>query len=350
MAPELSIRQAQTPTAKNKEMTNDEALPGITVLPTGIRAVPLPPKQTVSSSEFSWWVSDDGVVAESLQFDQCCSKELADSAMDTTTEFSTFPSTEAIVERHANIDQIEANLNRILLEHKGCNGVGVFLESVSGTSLPTYTTLTDVTPVCHVFDLIVLKERLPPVIISIFKHECPKEEAKKYCLTLGRLLKRHCSKSTCMEKGSMKLFFSCKLYFLGEGYECLPAEEYYPVDYLSPSIQAIDAARYVLARILLDCKPYITDRYGNIMVKHLSSYQAKLLLGRRSKVMIVASKAGSGKTVLALEMARRIKKQYGKARKVILFCRSRGLAAFVKWQTKEMGSVDTKSVSVIQNL
>ncbi len=52
--------------------------------------------------------------------------------------------------------------------------------------------------------------------------------------------------------------------------------------------------------------------------------------------MIVASKAGSGKTVLALEMARRIKKQYGNGRKVAFFCRSRGLAAFIKSQTKRM--------------
>ncbi len=292
-----------------------------------------------SSQAFCWWLSDDGVVAESLQFDCCCSEELANSEMDLSTKFSTFPSIEAITEHHSNVQCLRDSLDEVLQGHQSHSGVAVFMENIPDTTLPIYATLRDVTPVHHVFDLVILKEKLPPVIVSIVKPECPREEAMKYCLTLGKLLKRHSPITVDLTKGNMKLFFHCQLYFLGKGFDYFQDESSYPKDYLRPSFQAIDSVRYAVARILLDCQPYVTDRYGNIMVKHLSSCQAKILLGRtwrRAKVLIVASKAGSGKTVLALEMARRIRKHNGSDRKIAFFCRSRGLAAFVRSQSKEM--------------
>ena len=292
--------------------------------------IPKPHKQTKSSQQFPWWLSDDdGVVVESLQFDECCSKELADSEMDISTTFSTFPATEAIIERFANIEYLDDTMKEILREHKGDNGVAVFLESVPDT-LPTYAILKEVTPVYLVFDLVILKERQPPVIITILKDGCSKEEAKKYSLKLGQLLKRHCS--TYMGKSNMKFFFQCQLYFINHGYVHLQQDRVYPKDYQHPTTGTLNTVRYALARILLDCQ-HITDRYGHIMVKHLSFYQAKLLLNRRSKVLIVTAIAGSGKTVLALEMAYRLKQRHGKTRKIVFLCRSRGLVAFVKSQT-----------------
>ncbi len=297
--------------------------------------------------QFCWWLSDDGVVAKSLQFEHCCSQELANSEMNLSTKFSAFPCTEAITERHGNIQYLQDSLKEILQEHQSHNGVAVFMENVSNTTLKIYKTLRDVTPVQHVFDLVILKKDLSPVIVSIFEHGCPRAEAMKYCLTLGKLLKRHCSTSVDLAKGNMKLFFRCQLYFLGtcgKGFDCFQGETCYPKDYLCPSSPTIDSVRYALARILLDCQPYIKDRHGNIIVKHLSSCQAKILLDRtwgRSKVMIVTSKAGSGKTMVALEIARRIKKQHGSDRNVAYFCPRRGLAAFVRWQSEKMNIFET---------
>ena len=287
------------------EMTDKDTPPDSDMPPpTGTPStIPKPHKQTVSSSQFCWWLSDDdGVVAESLQFDQCCSKELADSVMDISTSFSTFPPTEAISERFANIEHLEDILKEILQKHEGDNGVAVFLENVPDTTLPIYVTLKPVTPIHHVVDLVIIKENQPPVIVTIFKEECARDDAKNYCLKLGQLLKRDCSKYTGMDKGNMKFFFQCQLYFIGHGYVHLQQAVRYPKDYLNPSIETLNTVRYALARILLDCQ-YITDRYGNIMVRHLSSYQAKVLLGRKPKVLIVKAIAGSGKTVLGLEMA-----------------------------------------------
>ncbi len=115
------------------------------------------------------------------------------------------------------------------------------------------------------------------------------------------------------DKGSMKFFFKCQLYFLGHGHANLKQDAWYPEAYLQPSTETLNTVRYALARILLDCQ-LITDRYGNIMVRHLSSYQAKVLLERKPKVLIVKAIAGSGKTVLALEMAQRLQKQHGNKR------------------------------------
>ncbi len=287
-------------------------------------------EKSTSSPEFCWWLSDDGVVAESMRFNQCCSKELADRDMEISTTFSTFPTTEAIMERFANIECLQATLKEILHQHKSDNGVAVFLENVPDTM---YTVLKDVTQEDHVFDLIILKNNQAPLLVTIFKDECSREAAKKHCLKVGQLLKRNCCTYMDREKGIMKFFFKCQLYFLGHGHVNLQQEVRYPEDYLHPTTETLKTVRYALARILLDCQ-HITDRYGNIMVRHLSSYQAKVLLERRPTVLIVKAIAGSGKTVLALEMARRLKRQQGKKKKIVFLCRSKGLAAFVRSQTK----------------
>ncbi len=322
--------------SESKETTDRDMTPVLNILPTGASMVPKPPKETVISPQFCWCLADnDGVVTESLQFDRCCSKELADSQMDISTTFSAFPPTEALVERFANIERLEDTLNEILKEHRPHNGVAVFMENLADTALPIYANLKDVTPVHHVIDLVTMKERYPAGIVSIFKDECSREEAKKYSLTLGRLLKRDCSKNLAMHKSSIKLFFQCDLFFIGHGYVHLQNEAIYPKDYLHPSTDTTDTVRYALARILLDCR-HITDRYANSTVTHLSSHQARVLLVSRKKVLIVKSIAGSGKTVLALEMARRLKQQHGNKRKILFLCRSKGLAAFVKAQSKNI--------------
>ncbi len=314
---------------ERKDMTDQDTTPELGIPPTrASMGVPKILKQA-KSFPFCWWESGAGVVTESLQFYQCCSEELADSEMDISTAFSTFPPIEAVIERFNKIEHLEDSLNKILQEHQCHTGAAVFMENLSDITLPTYKILKKLTNEYHVFDLVILKERQPPAIVTIFKNECSRREADKYCLTLGQLLKKDCSK----DMDSMKLFFRCQPYFIGHGFGNLHQDEFYPEDYLHPSTQTIDSVRYALARILLDCH-HITDRYGNIMVRHLSSYQAKVLLGRIAKVLIVKSIAGSGKTILALEMARQIKKLHGNKRKIGFFCRSRGLAAFVQSQMK----------------
>ena len=320
---------------ESKDMIDMNTPPGLNMPPTGIPTkIQEEPKKTTSSPQFCWWLADVGVVAESLRFDQCCSKELADSEMDISTTFSTFPPTEAIIERFANIECLQDILKAILREHEGDKGIAVFMESLPDTIPTIWKDVTrDITHEYHVFDLVILKKNQPPLLVTIFNDECSREAAKTYCLNIGQLLKRKCSTYMHMARSSIKLFFRCQLYILGHGYVNIQQGAWYPKDYLHPTAEALDAVRYVLARILLDCQ-HITDRYGNIMVRHLSAYQAKVLLQRRPKVLIVKAIAGSGKTILALEMARRLKKQHGKKKKIVFLCRSRGLAAFVRSQTK----------------
>ncbi len=145
---------------KSKEMVDNMdkgTLPDLNMAPTGsLSMIQESPEQTTSSSEFHWWVSDDGVVAESLQFDQCCSKELADRDMDISTTFSTFPPTEAIIERFASIGCLQDTLKNILQEHKGDNGVAVFMENVPDIM---HTILKGYTYEDHIFDLVIIKKK-----------------------------------------------------------------------------------------------------------------------------------------------------------------------------------------------
>ncbi len=300
-------------------------------------------KDPQTSQVFHWWVANNEEVAtESLRFDHCCAQELADEAIDIHKPFLFYPPLQTATEHCGNIPYLESSLIAIEQKYRDENGAGVIIQK-----MPDHlgAELKDVLPAHHLCDVIVLKANCPPVVISVLGNDCDKSEAENYSKTLGRLLKRFCLLTyghLCLS--STHLCFQRHLYYLGSMQGCVDGKVHHPADYLRPTIETLDIVRYTLAAILLHCEP-MTDRFGDIMVRHLSSIQAKLLWEKRSKVTIIEGKAGSGKSVLALEIMRRITNHRQDRPKIIYLCRGKGLAAFVKYETEMMGiSVDIQTV------
>ena len=73
----------------SSEMMDQEMTSELVVPPTGTSIVPKIATES-GGFPFCWWVSDYRLVTESLQFDQCCSKELAESEMDISTKFTRY--------------------------------------------------------------------------------------------------------------------------------------------------------------------------------------------------------------------------------------------------------------------
>ena len=301
-------------------------------------------KDFQTSQIFQWWLTDDeDVTTESLHFNHCCARELADDAMDIRKPFMFFPTVEAVMEQFENATDIHSALTEIGEKYRDDDGCGVIIEKM-GHHLAdelTYILNSD-----HLCDVIVLKANCRPSVISVMMTDCDKPGAEQYSRTLVCLLKKLCLltyKHWC--DSNTHLCFQRQLYYIGSGFESVVEEVNYPKEYLRPTTGTLDIVRHTLAGVLLHCQP-LTDRFGDIMIRHLSFIQAKILWEKRSQVTVVEGKAGSGKSILALETIRRIK-QHNDQAKITFLCRGRGLAEYIKYQTNLMHvHVDIKMVQI----
>ncbi len=300
-------------------------------------------KEPRISHVFQWWLAHNGDVAsESLSFDHCCARELAGDAIDIEKPFMFCPSVQTVMEQYKNAADIHSALIEIEQKYREDNGTGVIIENMADY-LPGG--LLDIVPNHHVFDIIVLKTNCRPSVITVLSKDSVKAAAEHYNRTLVCLLKRFCLltyRHLC--DSTTYLCFQCQLYFVGRGFDSVAEKVNYPQEYLRPTMGTLDIVRYSLADILLHIEP-LRDRFGDIMVRHLSAIQAKLLWEKKTKVTVIEGKAGSGKSVLALESMRRIKQTKNGQSKIAFLCPGRGLAAYIKYQTEMIGiCVDIKTL------
>ncbi len=88
----------------------------------------------------------------------------------------------------------------------------------------------------------------------------------------------------------------------------------------------------LLAKELLRIRASIKDRYGQILTEHLTEAQARVLHGERQRILIVTGKSGTGKTVIALHLAKEATKGESREEDVVYICNSAGLKSFVSSQ------------------
>ncbi len=280
---------------------------------------------------FSWWLcTPESLLSESLCFHDCCGKDLADGVIDMMSPFAFFPSIEAVVERNRDVHNLSNVLAEIGSRYENGKGAGCVIENILNDPNPL------VQPSYHVCDVVVLREKQRPSIISVVEKDCDETDARQYSTALACFLKSMClltCKDSCND--SIHLSFMCQLYVIGDGFKPLEERIKYPKEYLQPKRDTLDIVRYMLARIFLHCEP-LKDRFGDIIIRHLSACQARVLWNKWKKVNVVEGKAGSGKSILILETMRRVKQEQAKSR-ILFLCRGRGLAAFVKYQTEMMG-------------
>ncbi len=267
---------------------------------------------------------------ELLRFDKCCARDLADEKIDMTATFHFFLPTE--VERISHDGYLGSVLRRIEEKYQGCNGVGCVIRD----ELSSCNSMTVDRPRHHMCDIIILMGKQRPSIISVVGNDCDQTEANHYSVALATFLKRECMltyRELCDRTSNLS--FQRHLFYIGKGLEDLEEKMPYPKEYMQPTQGTLNSVRYVLASIFLRCEP-IKDRFGDILVRHLTSCQAGVLWGKWLKVNVVEGKAGSGKSILILETMRRIK-HHGEGSRILYLCRGKGLAAFVQYQCQMMG-------------
>ncbi len=291
-------------------------------------------EDTGGDKVFQWWAThSDDVITKSYSFHHCCARDLAEEVLDTRTPFTFFPSAEAVTERNRNLTGLKIALLDIADRYKDEIGAGVIIEHMDDPS----DELSLISEGHHVYNIVILRQNYRPALISIMWTNCESSVAKQYSTIFACHLKRLC----LLTYGDLcdrnpYLCFERHVYRIGKGFEIQEENVSYPQEYLIHTPGPTDIVRYTLAAILLRCEPLV-DRFGNIMVRHLSACQAKSLFNKLRKVTLVESKAGSGKSVLALETMRRINNhQQGKNSRIVFLCRGRGLASFMAYQTARM--------------
>ena len=84
-----------------------------------------------------------------------------------------------------------------------------------------------------------------------------------------------------------------------------------------------------LAEELLKTRYTVKDRHGDVLIDHLTEEQARLLLNRKERVMVVTGRSGTGKTVIALHLVQDARARGYTQKEVLYICSSDGLKAFV---------------------
>ena len=289
-----------------------------------------------------WLSTGDIAKGASYQFDHCCAKELADDAINIRSPFHLVPAIQEVPRRHGNMGGLASALTYIEQKYRDDNGVGCVIDDILDACNITQVSL----PRYHVTDVVILRENQRPSICCVMERKGNKTDAEQYITTLAAVMKRVCLLK--LRTNDVHLSFQCHIYYIGSVFESLQEKVNMPGEYIEPTSVTLNAVRYVLAGIFLRCDP-IKDRFGDIIVKHLSSCQAKLLLRGWCKVNLVEGRAGSGKTVLILETMRRIA-QRGTDCRILFLCRSRGLASFVRYQSSIMvTSATIETVNVERN-
>ncbi len=88
-----------------------------------------------------------------------------------------------------------------------------------------------------------------------------------------------------------------------------------------------------LAHELLKDRYSVKDRHGKVLIEHLTEEQARLLMDRKERILVVNGRSGTGKTVIALNLVHDAKSRGYTANEILYICSSDGLKAFVTSQT-----------------
>ena len=197
--------------------------------------------------------------------------------------------------------------------------------------------------ICHV---IIIEEHKPPTIMCCIceKLGCKTtmqalEKLVSYALDSARALKRQFLSSTANKQHQSCLFhFDVEVLLVpneGDVKTVWYSSENQPVMYPNTNKEGhYTIACNGLAEELLRTRSLLRDRYGQILMDHLTEAQAKVLFAKPERVLVVNGKSGTGKTVIALHLMLKAKKEGLMEKDVIYICSHESLKAFVSSQVQ----------------
>ncbi len=215
------------------------------------------------------------------------------------------------------------------LQQREQDGLAGLIEIDLGTSSGSYA------PPC----ILQISECEPPLLVFCVVKISEKGLASMVddALDHGRWLKRTLLASTVNHKEHSCLFhFDIEILLVpseGDVRSVWDSREKQSVTYPNGSQEKqYTIACNLLAMELLRARASVKDRYGQILIEHLIEAQARVLHGERKRVLIVSGKSGTGKTVIALNLAIEATKGASREEDVVYICNGAGLKSFVSSQ------------------
>ncbi len=302
-------------------------------VPTAVESK-LPKSFKESQSEYK---SD--IMVQGLSMHECCINRMANHIQTTAGDNIWFPSSEHMLKRFSGDACSEALMT--FLKTKGWYGVASVIHiakesnSTNGFNFPTPGGHT---LICHV---LIIKKHGSPMIMCCIRDKSHCDIAKQdlnimvgYALDSGRRLKRKFLMITANKQHQTRLFhFDVKVLLVPTDREVRivwDSMEKQPVTYPTAHKDThYTMACTGLANELLRTRDSLKDRYGQVMVEHLTEAQAIVLFAKRECVLLVNGKSGTGKTVIALHLIMEAIKERSVEDDVVYICSTEGLKAFV---------------------
>ncbi len=197
--------------------------------------------------------------------------------------------------------------------------------------------------------LISTEER--PKLICCFDHENgngeqTKQNHIKCALSFGRYLKKEFLTHE-LNKHQLSLRFYFKVLVLskenGEAKKVWDSEDTGNQPVLYPYADCktqFGIASVGLATKLLKTRCKVKDEFGDFIIDHLTDEQAKVLLKRHARILVVKGGSGTGKTVIAIHLLKNaLDEKKKKDTEILYLCGSEGLKAFIDYQMERVEPV-----------
>ena len=322
--------------------------------------IKLPKSFRESKSQYK---SDIAVHALSLK--HCCSVKMATFIQKLGHIKAWYPPSETLWKRFpADCCYMKAIE---FVDAKTWNGVASVIDfdmESTSESVDCRSVLDNFRLVCRV---LIARTSEPPTLMYFIHDrsttacaEIPQESTTKlvkYALGDARKLKKEFLKSTVNRSHQTQLFhLDVEVQLIpGEGeittvwdstWENSQTVAYPPVD----SEVQYSIVCNGLAERLLKTRSTVKDRYGEILIEHLTEAQAKMLLDRNERVLIVNGKSGTGKTIVALHLVQEALRQGHTSQDGLYICSSEGLMDFINSQVPCHTVVLEKTDSLSQDI
>ncbi len=276
-----------------------------------------------------------------LSLHKCCtegmSKIIQQKLQNTETQ-AWYPSLETAKQRLGNVERWDDLLQ--VIQAKAWNGVASVLDRSldTGEDYGGCNSLLDDMHSTLLFSVIIIDESETAKLLCCFDNgSTDKDKLVKYALCYGRSLKGEFV--NCPANGLLKSHpfrFDVEVLQIpveGKITTLWNSKNHQPVAYPN----ATNATQYRIAlnglvERLLKARHSVRDRYGEILIEHLTEKQAELLLDIKEPVLVVSGESGTGKTVLALQLIQRALQEGYTEQEVIFICSSQGLEAWITYQ------------------
>ena len=284
------------------------------------------------------------ITIHDLKLQDCCTGKMAKYLADHQGEKVWYPS--VVATRMKNSDRIQyESLVKYINKTDWC-GIATIIEIEREPSNQGYGSDTNVCLLCYV--LIVSTKAHPKLIycfgVDSLEETHDHEDYIRYALHHARKLKKKfLGLAVNKEHQSVLFHFEVQALIIpmtgyitqlwdSEGRNSQGGNNQ-PVSYPYVEHRKIfTIACNGLAEELLKTRYAVKDRHGDALIEHLTEEQARILLDRKERVLVVNGRSGTGKTVIALHLVQDARTRGYTKKEVLYICSSDGLKAFVTSQ------------------